>query len=47
MFIVGGFILFIVDFVYVVLMDLFVDKMVAASMKLLSGMESASVVCAI
>ena len=33
-FIVGGFILFIVDFVYVVLMDLFVDKMVAASMKL-------------
>ena len=26
--------LFIFDFVYVVLMDLFVDKMVAASMKL-------------
>ena len=26
---------------YVVLMDLFVDKMVVASLKLLSGMESA------
>ena len=35
--------LFICDFVYVMLMDLFVDKMVAASLKLLSGMESASV----
>ena len=30
-------------FVYVMLMDLFVDKMVAASLKLLSGMEFASV----
>ena len=29
--------------VYVVLMNLFVDKMVAASLKLLSEMESASV----
>ena len=35
--------LFICDFVYVVLMDLFVDKMVAADLKLLSGMESASI----
>ena len=35
--------LFICDFVYVVLMDLFVDKMVAASLKLFSGMESAYV----
>ena len=30
-------------FVYVVLMNLFVDKMVAASLKLLSEIESASV----
>ena len=35
--------LFICDFVYVVLMGLFVDKIVAASLKLLSEMESTSV----
>ena len=35
--------LFICDFVYVELMDSFVDNMVAVSLKLLSGMESASV----
>ena len=35
--------LFICDFVYVVLMDSFVDNMVAISLNLLSGMESTSV----
>ena len=35
--------LFICDFVYVVLMVSFVNNMVAVSLKLLSGMESASV----
>ena len=35
--------LFICDFVYVVLMDSFVDNMVAINLNLLSGMESTSV----